>query len=64
MELQVDKKEHLRHLILFEFNRGSNGADAARNICAVYGEGFTNKMTVNRWYARFRDGNSDLTDAD
>ena len=48
MELQVDEKEHLRHLILFEFNRGSNGADAARNICAVYGEGFTNMITVKR----------------
>jgi histone-lysine N-methyltransferase SETMAR len=63
MDLQVDKNQHLRHLILFEFNRGSNGADAARNICAVYGENFTNKMTVNRWYARFREGNFELSDA-
>ncbi len=32
MELQVDKKEHLRHLILLEFNRGTNGTNAARNL--------------------------------
>jgi hypothetical protein len=38
MGCQVEKNEHSRHLFLYEFNRGSKAAEAARNICAVYGE--------------------------
>ena len=36
MECQVELS---RHLLLFAFNQGSKGAKAARDICAVYGEG-------------------------
>jgi hypothetical protein len=38
MECQIEKNEHFRHLLLYEFNRGSKAGEAARNICAVYGE--------------------------
>jgi hypothetical protein len=37
MKCQVEKNEHFRHL-LYELNRGSKAAEAARNICAVYEE--------------------------
>ena len=37
MECQVEKLEHFRHNLVFEFNRGAKAAEAARNICAVYG---------------------------
>jgi hypothetical protein len=37
MEGQVEKNEHFRHLLLYECNQGSNAAEAARNICTVYG---------------------------
>ena len=30
MEPQVDKNEHLRHLLLFEFNKGSKASEAVR----------------------------------
>ena len=39
MECQVDKIEHFRHHLLFAFNRGVNAAEAAREICSVYGNG-------------------------
>ena len=39
MECQVEKNEHFRHLLLFAFYQGSKAAKAARDICAVYGEG-------------------------
>ena len=35
MECQVEKLEYFRHILLFEFNRGTK---AVRNICAVYGD--------------------------
>jgi hypothetical protein len=37
MDYQVEKNEHSRHLLLYDFNRGSKAAEAARNISAVYG---------------------------
>ena len=38
MECQVEKLEHFRHVLLFEFNRGANAAEEARDICKVYGD--------------------------
>ena len=38
MEYQLEKLEHFRRIFLFEFIRGERAAEAARNICAVYGD--------------------------
>lgn len=42
MQCQVDKNVHNRYLLLFEFNRSSKTAEAARNICAIYEQDFLN----------------------
>jgi hypothetical protein len=59
---QVEKNEHLRHLLLYEFNRGSKAAEAARNVCAVYGEDSITETTAQKWFARFKHGNFDMSD--
>jgi hypothetical protein len=46
MECQLEKSEHFRHLLLYEFNRGSKAEEAARNICAVYGEDSVDARTA------------------
>jgi len=56
------KKLHIRHCILFAFNRGLTGAEAAREICAVYGDDSTTKSTCDRWFVRFRSGDMSLQD--
>ncbi|KFD56391.1 hypothetical protein M514_02846 [Trichuris suis] len=38
MERQVDKKEHLRHVLLFLYHGGLSAVAAAEKIQAVYGE--------------------------
>jgi hypothetical protein len=53
MECQFEKNEHFRHLLLFAFNQGSKAAKAARDICAVYGEGAIAKRTARDWYANW-----------
>ncbi|KOC66072.1 hypothetical protein WH47_01445 [Habropoda laboriosa] len=57
MECQVEKSEHFRHLLLFAFNQGSKDAKAARDICAMYGEGAIAERTARDWYAKFKNGN-------
>ncbi|KAL4719047.1 hypothetical protein ACJJTC_014046 [Scirpophaga incertulas] len=63
MECQVDKNEHFRHHLLFAFNRGAKATEAAREICAVYGEGAIAERTARYWFAKFKSGNFDLKDA-
>ena len=37
MEFQVDKLEHFRHNLLFEFISGAKAAEAAGNLCTIMG---------------------------
>lgn len=62
MKCQVDKKEHFRHLLLFEFNRGANAKEATQKICEVYGEDAISLRTSQNWFQRFYDGDFDLND--
>lgn len=63
MECQVDKNTHFRHHLLFAFNRGAKAAEAAREICAVYGEDAISERTARNWYTKFKSGIFDLSDA-
>lgn len=58
----MDKKIHIRHCILFAFDRGLSGLAAAEEICKVYGEDAVTKRTCNRWFERFRSGERSLED--
>ena len=42
------------------FNQGSKAAKAARDICAVYGEGAIAERTACGWYAKFKNENFDF----
>ncbi|KAL3114816.1 hypothetical protein niasHT_014630 [Heterodera trifolii] len=55
-------KFHFRHILLFEFNKGSTVAEAVQTICQVYGEGTVNERMARRMFARFGDGISHLND--
>ncbi|GAV09580.1 hypothetical protein RvY_19088 [Ramazzottius varieornatus] len=55
-------KSKLRTIFEYEFRRGTNAAQTARNINNVFGEDATNERTVERWYARFRSGDFSLED--
>jgi hypothetical protein len=59
MEGQVEKNEHFQHL--YEFNRGSKAAEAARNICALM-EKTIAESTAQEWFGYFKKGNFDMSD--
>ena len=63
MECQVDKREHFRHILLFEFNKGMKAAEAARSICAVYGEDAIGESTARKWFHLFKEGRYNLNDS-
>jgi hypothetical protein len=62
MECQVEKNEHSRHLLLYEFTRRSKAAEAARKIFAVYGEYSIAYRAAEKWFARFMQGYFDMSD--
>jgi hypothetical protein len=60
--MECEKNEQFRPLILYELNRGSKAAEAARNICAFYGEDPIAERTTQKWFALFNQGNFDTSD--
>ena len=57
------QKVHFRHLLYFDVRRGQRAAEAAWNICAVYGESATAERTARKWFDKFQSGTLDVTDA-
>jgi len=55
-------KEHIRHILLYEFNKGNNATESARNIKAVYGNRTISVSQCQRWFKKFRAGNYGLED--
>jgi len=47
-------------MLLYEFNKGNNATESARNIKAVYGDRTISQC--QRWFQKFRAGNYSLED--
>ena len=46
----MEKLEHFRHILLFELNRRTKAAEAARNICTVYGDNAIGDITARIFF--------------
>ena len=57
----MEKLEHFRHILLFEFNRGVKSAEAARNIYAMYGDN-TRREYGKKWFSCFKEDRFDISD--
>ena len=58
----MNKLEHFRHTLLFEFNRGAKVVKAARNMCAMYGDSVTGERMARKWFSRFKEYRFDISD--
>ena len=55
MECQVEKLEHFRYILLFEFNRRVNATEAARNFYALYVDSAIGEITARKWFSHFKE---------
>ena len=58
----MEKLEHFRHILLFEFNQRAKAAEATGNICAVYGDNGIGESTAIKWFSRFKEDHFDISD--
>lgn len=60
---EIDKldESHLRHCILFQFDRGLKATEATYGINKVYPKSLTVRK-CQRWFAKFKGGKKDLED--
>ena len=62
MEYQVEKLEHFQQILLFEFNKGAKAAEAARNICTMYGDNAIAENTARKWFSHFKEDRFGISD--
>nr|CDJ89748.1 transposase [Haemonchus contortus] len=53
---------NFRQIYFYQFKLGRTAAQTARNINEVWGQGSVNECTVQRWFQKFRAGNTTLED--
>ena len=58
----MEKLEHFRHILLFHFDRGAKPVEAARNICAMYGDNAIGESIIRKWFSRFKEYRFDISD--
>ena len=58
----MEKLEHFRHILLFEFNKGTKAVEAARNICAMYGDNAIGENTARKRFSHFKEDHFDISD--
>ena len=58
----MEKLEHFRHILLFDFSTGAKAAEVARNVCAVYGDNVIGESTARKRFFRFKEDRFDISD--
>ncbi|VUZ42078.1 unnamed protein product [Hymenolepis diminuta] len=49
-------KEHIRHILLFEFHQGNTASSAAKTHKPTYGTGVANEKACGGWVFTFQKG--------
>lgn len=57
-----DKNQYFRCLMLFYFRKGRNATQTKKKICDVYGENAVSERVCQKWFQKFRDGDTTCED--
>ena len=60
--MRVDNHTHIRHIILYHFEKGHTATEAFRNLNELFGEGTISERQVRRWFNCLKSGNTSLED--
>lgn len=60
--MYTPSKEHIRHVLLFEFHKGNTASSAAKTLKDTYGNDVVNEKTCRRWFSRFKKDDFSLKD--
>ena len=54
-------RQHFQPIMLYYFQKGKNATETQKKICAVYGEGAIMDRMCQKWFVKFRAGDSHWT---
>jgi transposase len=60
--MRGDNHVHVRHIMLDHFEKGWKATESARDINELFGEGTIGERMVQKWFKRFKDGDTSLKD--
>ncbi|CAF1455918.1 unnamed protein product [Adineta ricciae] len=60
--MRVDNHVHIRHIMLYHFEKGHTAAEAWRDLNELFGQGTIGERQVRRWFESFKSGNTSLED--
>ena len=60
--MYTPSKEYLRHVLLYEFQKGSTVSSAAKSLQNTYGNNVISVKTCRRWFSRFKKNDFTLKD--
>ena len=60
--MRVENHVHVRHILLYHFEKGRTAGEAFRDINELFGDGTIGRNTAIEWFARFRSGDTSLED--
>ena len=58
--MRVENHVHLRHIIVYHYER--TAAQSFRDLNELYGEGTISERQCREWFARFKTGDTSLED--
>ncbi len=60
--MRVDSNIHIRHIMLYHYQKGWKAAQSFRDLNELFGEGTISESQCREWFARFKFGDTSLED--
>ncbi|KAF8763920.1 Histone-lysine N-methyltransferase SETMAR like protein [Argiope bruennichi] len=60
--MHVNNHTHIRHIMLYHFEKGLKEAQSFRDLNELFGEGTISESRYREWFARFKSGDTSLED--